>query len=399
MLTRPLLGERVSALSFDAQAGVLRFLTAPRWEWGLTLRTLAIGDLYVPGPHGPSVTKAAFSPDGRTLATVTVKGTKVTFRTRETGSAKSPPHQLPELPCGTPTPPQLLPCTGLLAFSADGKTLAYAVMAELGRKGNRFRLGFWDVDRPRLIERRELPVGTKAGVSAMTFTPDGAALVLTEFPRIGNTWIWNRRRRALERSLPGVDGSAVAVFPDGDRLLTGQGHVRSYPSGRADSPTAGPGALQALLFSPDGSYFAGGTANGQIHLWDGRIRRRLGILAPSATEPPPEPSPAYALAFSADSRLLAAADLDGVLQIWDTSTRRPLGIPLPTPGGGIEALAFSADGRALYAAGLTSGLQTYDVGIGHAVATVCGRIGQGLSRGEWAERLPGVPYRESCPEH
>lgn len=397
VLTYPLQGDWVSALSIDPDAGTLRVLTGPRWAWGSTVRTLAIGDLRAPGRTGPSFETAAFAPDGRTLATATVEGATVTFRLQETGTPARSPRELPRIPCRrTPEPREPRPCLPLLAFTADGRTLAYGVTASTGRKRPPLQLAYWDLARRRVAERQAVSLDMNVPVGAMAFTPDGGSLVLTGTPLIGHTWFWDRRLGKIVRKVPNVSGSVVAVHPDGDRFVTGQGYVGAYPSGRADPDTSGPGELWALLFSPDGSSFAAGETNGRVQLWDGRLRRRLGILMPPASEPAPDPSPVIALAFSPDARLLAAANGDGAVQLWDTTTRRPLGIPLPTSGDTVAALAFSADGRTLHTAG-TSGLRSYPVDTGRAAETVCRRAGRGLSRGEWEDRLPGIPYRESCP--
>uniref|UniRef100_UPI0031CECA96 WD40 repeat domain-containing protein n=1 Tax=Streptomyces hawaiiensis TaxID=67305 RepID=UPI0031CECA96 len=101
--------------------------------------------------------------------------------------------------------------------------------------------------------------------------------------------------------------------------------------------------------------------------------------------------------FSPDSGVLAVAGDEGTLQLWNTASRQKIGSPLPTPGDTVHALAFSPDGRRLYAAGDHTPLQSYDISPAGAVRTICQRVTNGLSPGQWQRHLPAVPYRRACP--
>lgn len=186
----------------------------------------------------------------------------------------------------------------------------------------------------------------------------------------------------------------MALHPDGDLVVTTGGEAYRLPSGTRLPADRFPSGGTALAFSPDGAYLAVGDGSGRVVLWDGRLTRRLGVLADPETTTYQYVS---ALAFAPDGRTLAVAGDEGTLQLWDVASRRRIGAPLPTPGDTVSALAFGADGASLHAAGNHTPPRTYPIDADRAAATVCRRAGGGLTREEWSRHLPDIAYRRSCP--
>jgi WD40 repeat protein len=232
-------------------------------------------------------------------------------------------------------------------------------------------------------------------LSDIAFGPGDRSLLLPDpaSPDTGVTRVWDLRERRTTAVLEDTSGKTVP-HPDGDLAVTTGGEAYRLPSGTRLPATRFTGGGTALAFSPDGGYLAVGEGSGRVVLWDGRLKRRLGVLADPDTTTYQYVS---ALAFSPDGRTLAVAGDEGTLQLWDVASRRRVGSPLPTPGDTVQALSFGPDGGTLYAAGQHAPPQTYRIGSADAATTVCRRAGGGLTREEWSRHLPDVPYRRSCP--
>ncbi|MBI3406772.1 MAG: protein kinase [Planctomycetes bacterium] len=104
-----------------------------------------------------------------------------------------------------------------------------------------------------------------------------------------------------------------------------------------------PNRVQAVAWSPDGAYLAGGGLDsGLIHIWDGKTGKSLKPLIHGLRR-------IYALAWSADGKTLAASScLQGGLEVevWDVPKAERLRT-LPANTGGVVALAWSPKGKRL----------------------------------------------------
>lgn len=275
----------------------------------------------------------AFSPDGRTLATMTDRHAV----------------RLWDLPTGTvrATLPERGSRAWSLAFSPDGGLLASA-----HEHGAAY---LWDVAGRRT--RATLTGGNEA-----QFSRDGRKVVTAGDDGVAR--IWDTVDGADGAVL---DGHAGAVYcaefaPDGRTVITagedGMARLWSLPGSRVLDDLTG-----CAGFAPDGRTVAlmgDGTARLR-QVSDGRVRSTIQDVA-------------Y-LAYSPDGRTLALGGLDGAVRLWDTTTRRTR---LTLPGTGVQSLAFSADSRVLAtttaaAAGSTeSVVRLWDTTAGQPTTTYTG---------------------------
>ncbi|AZQ36143.1 hypothetical protein EJ357_23870 [Streptomyces cyaneochromogenes] len=396
--------QHLGGLAWDPAHPALRYLEAG------TVHTLDLATAVTSAWQDEPLDRVSLSPDGRTLATVRRTGDTYRFELRDTRDRllrTLPPTPLPVSrdPSRPVRPKDTLP---LLAFTPDGKALAYAVSAP-GYEASPQRLTIWDVTRGRVRTTLDLAAQTSVGaVITIALGPDARTLHLARTPAIGElsneTWDIARHRRTAV--LTGLSSSYLAVRPDGG-LLVGDNRTVALPGGKATPSDLVQGdQIGALAFAPDGSRLAAGDQAGRVALWDGKLRQREGTL-PNVFPALPEgmdeeitgdtSEAVSALAISPDGRTLAVGGEAGSLQLWDIATHQPLGGPLTTPGDAIDTVAFGADSGTVYAGSAHVPLQRYTIDPARAVESVCARPGQReLTRAQWQTYVHEVPYRRVC---
>jgi len=278
--------------------------------------------------HADRLTDAAFSPDGRTLATSSLDGT---VRLWDVAGHR---------PLGAP-----LRGHGLyvysVAFSPDGRTLASA--------GSDKAIRLWDA---RTGQPLGAPLRGHADyVSDVAFSPDGRTLASASRDKTVRLWDV-RSHKQLGGPLRGHAGRVirVAFSPDGRVVASGS---RDRTVRLWDVATRRPVGeplrgnrdyVSGIAFSPDGRRVASAGKDKTIRLWDARTRRPLG--APLHVD-----ARVGAVAFSPDGRMLAAGLSDGATLLWDVRSRTRLGSALRGHANAVSAVAFSPDGRTLASAG------------------------------------------------
>ncbi|WP_329248499.1 hypothetical protein OG223_16365 [Streptomyces sp. NBC_01478] len=386
------------ALAWDPDHPRLRYLEAG------TVHTLDVAAATTTSWRDHPDDDVLLSPDGRTLATAERTGAGYRIRLRATATGRvthtlpAPPAPVSSDPAEPVEPAYTLP---LLAFSPDGRTLAYGVSAP-GRTTTAQPVTLWDLTRDRARTTLDLASPSSrdgAAVVSLALGPGSRTLYAVRAPVLRDlrTEAWDTGRHRRTAAFP-TPGDHLAVRPDG-RLLVGDDRVLRPPSGTVDvSDLAQGGEIGALAFAPDGSRLAVGDDTGRVTLWDGTGRHRTGVLRNVFPAPLGDhPESVSALALSPDGRTLAVGGDTGTLQLWDTTTAQPLGDPLPTPGDAIDSLAFSADSTTLYAAGRHVPLQHYTVDPARAVPLICTRTSDAeLTRTQWHTYLPNLPYRRLC---
>jgi WD40 repeat protein/transcriptional regulator with XRE-family HTH domain len=395
-------------LAWDPTRPVLRYLE------GGTVHSLDVATAVTSAWQDQPLDNVLISPDGRTVATARRTGDTYRFELRDTGDGRLlstlPPTPLPvSHDRSRPVLPE--DTSPLLAFSLDGKALAYTVSAP-GNEASPQRLTIWDVTQGRARTTLDLATSTSAGaVITIALGPDARTLHLTRTPAAGEltneTWDVARHRRTAV--LTGLSSSHLVARPDGG-LLVGDNRTVALPGGRPTVRNLVQGdETAALAFAQDGSRLVSGDQAGRVALWDGRLRQREGVLPNVFPALPEDTSDALtgdtseavsALAVSPDGRTLAVGGEAGSLQLWDIATQQPLGDPLTTPGEAIDTVAFSADSGTVYAGSAHVPVQRYTIDPSQAVESVCARAGgsdrDGLTWAQWRTYVRDVPYRKMC---
>jgi WD40 repeat protein len=315
------------------------------------------------------VVGAAFSPEGRHLATANEDGTLSLLRV---------PHPLPaEEPEGEVRQFRADDFVWAAAFAPDGTR----VLA--GGRGPALQL--WDAATGKEVRRFEH--GTE--VEAVAFTADGRRVLAGGSDGLLRLWdvetgqqvgafekaptqltgvaLSRDGRLALSAGFDGVvrvwdvetgkplrqlKGHAkvvirVAFSPDGGRALSSSddGTVRLWDvkTGEELRRWDGEGPVRDVAFAPDGRRALAGGAKAALALWDldtGKEVRRY----------PGHGDWVHGVALSPDGRRALSGSKDRTVRLWDVETGQELAL-FEGHGGRVQGVAFSPDGRFAVSAG------------------------------------------------
>ncbi|MFB4314172.1 hypothetical protein [Actinomadura sp. 21ATH] len=302
--------------------------------------------------HGADIDDLAFSPDGRIIATAAGDGS-VRLWDAASRRLRGAPVVHDRSGCGT----------GLhAAFSPDGKTLATGCFAtiRLWDVATRRLLG-----RPLNLGGPE-GTGTLASVRSMAFSPDGRLLATPSYE--GTITLWDvpgRRRLSPVIGRPsgkaGRSIDAVAFSPDGKRLYTAgaDGRARIWDTAAhrqigADL-TGHRRNIVGMSLSRDGRTLAT-AGDSTVRLWDTATRRQIGPPLRDTREN----RPVHGVAFSPDGTRLLVSGENSRIRLWDVATRTPVGPPLNQQPVYGEKVAFSPDGRLAAATDLDDSVRLWD---------------------------------------
>uniref|UniRef100_UPI0007863D9F nSTAND1 domain-containing NTPase n=1 Tax=Herbidospora sakaeratensis TaxID=564415 RepID=UPI0007863D9F len=331
--------ESESALRGDVHSalalGVCSLQSAPTAEGERAVRralTLA-ATVRTRLPHKGAVRSAAFSPDGRWVATA---GLDRTALVRDAVSGEV----LTWLDVNGPLQ--------AVVFGPDGTTVATADADGSGR--------VWRV--PSGAEVAWLD--HKGPVYAVAFSPDGHRLATAGDD--GSAQVLGGGVFRLHHG--GGPVWSVAFSPDGGTVATA-GEDGSARLWNADSETElarldHGSRVWSLAFSPDGSRLATAAEAGSAWIW-----------TPGADAEPvrlDHGGPVYSVTFDPEGRRVATACADGVARVWDASTGTELA--RVEHGDWVWRAAFSPDGGRVVSAGVNGSVRVWDASTGREQARV-----------------------------
>ena len=214
-----------------------------------------------------------------------------------------------------------------LAIAPDSKTafLAFAVLNPDGSDGAAY-LDRWNVATGKAAV---IPLGSNGMIGA-DFVAAGKQIIT-----ITDTEITTFDARTLRRlhTIPQIHLEArrpvvAGVSPDGRTVAIGTSLGSVFfvdvASGRA-TPGAGAhnGAVDQLVFSPEGGVLVSAGDDAKIIVWDRATAQPIETLTGHG-------GPITSAALSRDGLTLYTASLDGAIFEWDLGTRRRFGQPLTT---------------------------------------------------------------------
>jgi WD40 repeat protein len=337
--------------------------------------------------NASSVTSLAFTPDNRWLATAGRDGTA-----RIWSLEVADPAAAPTVLCGH---------TGAvvdLAASADGRWLA-----TVGEKGT---ARLWDLDllRPLLpgasrpapllaaaLDEQTCRRQTVSGESLDTRALEPAASRLLQAGGDG--------ARITAVAFVAAPGGGVRWLATGDS----QGAIALWDLGAGTDGEplrfrGQEGPVTRMAVSADGRWLATAGTSDTASLVDlaADPGSRMLVLRDHRDR-------VMALAFSPDGRWLATGSADGEARLWDLAAEDPSQAPGVLYGhqGAVTSLVFSHDGNWLATGSRDHTARVWSTYLWsldpeRLVDLACQVAGRDLTRGEWEDYLPGLPYHRTC---
>ncbi len=310
-------------------------------------------------------TRLVFSPDGRLLATGTLRSN--TIKLWETATNR----KLRDLSGSGQNSMAIAPA---VAFSRDSRLLA----ASAGDNS----VKVWDVMTGRELHSLAGVQGSMmsaVGVYFVGFASDNRLVTVSDAVRVWDLST-GRELRTLESDLMSLarftgNDSGVTLSADGAQLLllTDEPQVRviDLASGREVSRVKLPGdqieSLQ-LAFSPDGNLLAAGIQDKRLKFWN-LTSKKDQELARTAKE-------FSVVKFSRDGRLLALSE-NYTVRLWDVATLRELpALKVPNSGSFPQAeafIAFSEDGKRIATGGFDTDTIVWEAETGKRLSNLSGR--------------------------
>lgn len=281
--------------------------------------------------------------DGRGLAVVHTSGDARGPVLWEFTDEKTTPKIAPRMqgvvkaaaPNGAPADNEYDACR---AISPDGKTLA------IGRSGGR-------QDKPRPILLRPLKAGKfdektpakelarqPGNCGEMRFTPDGKRLV-----------VFNQAKMGEGNKL--ADNQLVAVWD----VASGK-EVARFTAPR-------PASNNGIALAVSNQHLALGLEDGATSLWDLTSGKERRIASDHVGKQKGQGYGTFAVAFSPDGKMLVTGGRDGLVKLWDTASGQNRHT-LKRHHSWVEVVAASPDGRLVASAGQDGVIRLWDAASG-----------------------------------
>jgi eukaryotic-like serine/threonine-protein kinase len=289
--------------------------------------------------HAAIVWSVEFSPDGRWLVSTHGDGAILLWNVAERDLAGNfNEHSGP---------------VRSVAYSSDEKHIASA--SEDGT------VVVWDAASGR---KEATLVGHDARTMAVVFSPDGRWVASIDFYRNLIRWDIDRSQPKWTIDSRGT-GRTLAISPNAHWIAATSGVFDSQDGHEvADFYTTRPelSEIYGVVFSANGRWLACAGATGSLYLVDTGSWQVLEHLQLSDTQ-------LIAVSFSPDSKSLVTGDDEGRVRLWSVSPLREVAL-IGRHAARVKSVAFSPDGQEVASAGDDRNIYVWDVAKRRSITSI-----------------------------
>ncbi|MGA9773037.1 MAG: caspase family protein [Blastocatellia bacterium] len=270
--------------------------------------------------HSYLVTEVEFSPDGKTLASVSREDHIIKLWDVQTGK---------ELKTFSGHTSHI----NSVVFSRDNNTVIS------GNYNDTIKV--WNV-----TDGQELKTFADHSefVYSLTISPNGKTLASKDFKRNFKLWdvATGKALINIASTVSSYGGMLFAFSPDGKILaLQGKDGITLWDvqTGKELRTLIGQEYISSIMFSPDGKTLVSGGFDTTIKVWDVQTGKKLNTLVGHSDF-------VQSLAFSPDGKTLASGSQDKTIKLWDVASGKALNT-LYGHNDEVESVSFSPDGKTL----------------------------------------------------
>jgi WD40 repeat protein len=288
---------------------------------------------------------AAFSPDGKILATAHTEGYICLWDAATSQLFMKYLGHFGPIWC--------------IVFSPDGSTIATG--------GDDRIIKLWDISTGQCLNTLE---GHEKGVFSVIFTLDGKTLISGSTDSTLRFWNINSGECTKILSEYRSPMKSIGMSPDGS-LITTSGYnnaivIWEISTGNRIKTLLGHSDwVMSVAFSKQG-IVASGSLDKTIRLWDINQGICIGILAGHTNG-------LLGVTFVGDGNILASSSVDGTVRLWDISTQQCIKV-LQGHTNSINTITANPQGTLLVSAGDDFSVRMWNVANGECVRTLKARI-------------------------
>jgi WD40 repeat protein len=245
-----------------------------------------------------------------------------------------------------------------VSFSPDGKTLVS------GSADNTIKL--WDVQTGKEITTLR---GHDYSVTSVSFSPNGKTLTSSSLDNTIKLWdIQTGKEITTFRGHSDFLWS-VSFSPDGKTLASSSlgKTIKLWNVQTQKEITTLRGhdkSVFSVSFSRDGKTLVSGSADNTIKLWDVQTQKEIATLQG-------HDSHVNSVSFSRDGKILASGSWDNTIKLWDVQTHKEI-TTLQGHDDSVSSVSFSPDGKTLASGSRDKTIRLWDVQTGQEITTLQG---------------------------
>jgi WD40 repeat protein len=307
--------------------------------------------------NGYGAFAAAYSPDGKSLATVAADGKLTIWDT----STWEPRYQV-------------------TAHSGQARAVAYSPNGKyVATGGDDSFARVWNVETGEKIYELGGTSGNQSGIEALVFSQD-SAILLTGGDNDNSIYAWDMTSGdfAYKLNASGETNTIVnglAVSPDGKRLASSSTDrlIRMWNLTTKELLMEIPGHVDwvyGLAFTPDGKNLISASSDRTIRMWDTEYGRNKMILTGPSDQ-------VFGVAVSPDGRYLASASADTYVRLWDISSAGSHEVMTLDHGDNVNDVFPSPNSKLIASAGSNGVINIWDASSGALIKKLVSSSGSG----------------------